>query len=534
MVPFADFTYFGLVLYVLLPLLVAGFFGRANKWWTFGAICVLLPIQYSGEVAIRPEFHVRELYLLLGYVGFQACLAWIFLRFRSEPLFYVVLGLSLVPLAASKLLPVLIPKTAFGFMGISYVTFRALDVVLSIRDGVIKQLSLVQYLAFSLFVPSISSGPVDRYRRFGQDWEKTRSRDEFLDDLDFAMHRLARGFLYKFIIAAVIKTYWMDSVSTGFEVRTLWGYMYAYTFYLFFDFAGYSAFAVAIGRLMGIRLPENFDRPFLSTSIRDFWNRWHISLSFWFRDHVYMRFLLAASKHKWFKGKHTASYVGLFLTFGLMGVWHGLALHYILYGLYHAALLSSYDWFSRWNKTSKAWGNAPWQLWTDRLLTFHSIALGLLLFSGRLTPPPPPPTDWQVDKVESTEIVGFLWDKARQSQKVEVDLVIDEVNIAREVANLPRKDLKDRGYGNGKHGFVLKLPWWVRDGRPHTIEVRDAASGLPFKGFPQSIEFERNEDEVQREEAALRKIQEADAAEKEKAGQSPPVPAPPLVPPAGK
>ena len=142
----------------------------------------------------------------------------------------------------------------------------------------------------------------------------------------------------------------VDHAATGGGLTCV-SYMYAYTFYLFFDFAGYSAFAIAISYLLGIRTPENFNLPFLAPNIRDFWNRWHISLSFWFRDHIYMRFLLAAAKGKWFKNKHTASYIGLFLTFGIMGVWHGTEWYYILYGIYHASLLCGYDSFARWNKT---------------------------------------------------------------------------------------------------------------------------------------------------------------------------------------
>ncbi|MEI6713355.1 MAG: D-alanyl-lipoteichoic acid biosynthesis protein DltB [Verrucomicrobiota bacterium] len=530
MVPYADFTYFGLLLYVLLPILILGFLGRLNRWWLLAALVGLLSIQCSSTVALRPDFHVREVYLLFGYTIFQAILAWALLRWRQPVVFYLNVGLSLLPLAAAKLVPFLFPHTLFGFMGISYVTFRALDVLFSIHDGVVKQLSLFQYLAFLLFVPSLSSGPVDRYRRFGQDWDKRRTPDEFLDDLDFAIQRIIRGFLYKFILAALIKTYWMDGVSVGRGTGTLWAYMYAYTIYLFFDFAGYSAFAIGIGRIFGIKVPENFDKPFLATSIRDFWNRWHISLSFWFRDHVYMRFLLAASKRKWFKGKHTASYVGLFLTFGLMGVWHGLAQHYIIYGIYHALLLSGYDWFSRWNKVRKAWGNAPWQVFTDRVMTFHVIAFGLLIFSGRLTPPPPPAVDWQVEKIDGHEVIGYMWDASTPSKALRVDLIVDEATLVLGTANIYRQELRDRGYGDGKHGFRFELPWWVRDGRPHTVEIREAVTGKPLKGYPQSMEFERNDEEIEREEANMRRAQEADAAAREKANQALPDSTPSATP----
>ena len=82
-------------------------------------------------------------------------------------------------------------------------------------------------------------------------------------------------------------------------------YMYAYSLYLFFDFAGYSAFAIGFSYLLGVHTPENFNRPFLSRNIKEFWTRWHITLSFWFRDFIYMRFLLTAFKKKWFRRQDT-------------------------------------------------------------------------------------------------------------------------------------------------------------------------------------------------------------------------------------
>lgn len=528
MVPFGDFEYFGLLCYILLPLCVLGLFGITHRIWTLASMALLLVLQASGSVPIRPEFHVREIYIILGYTVFQAAVAWALLRFRSKVFFYSAIGLSLLPLVASKVLPTIVPLTAFGFLGISYITFRSLDVLFSIRDGLLKTLSPVPYAAFLLFVPALSSGPIDRYRRFLKDWEKRRDRREFLDDLDIALHRLARGFLYKFILAALIKTYWLDPWSTGRSAGTLWMYMYAYTFYLFFDFAGYSAFAIGVGRILGVHLPENFDRPFLSKNIRDFWNRWHISLSFWFRDHVYMRFLLAASKGKWFTGKHTSSYCGSFLTFGIMGVWHGLSLHYILYGFYHAALLSFYDWFARWNKTRKLFGESAAQILFNRLATFHAIAFGLLLFSGRLTPPPPPALERVLEKADTSEVVGLVWDRSAPRAEMTVDLYVDEAFIERRNSNDYREDLRDRGFGDGKHGFRFALPWWVRDGRPHIVEVRDSKTMAPLKGSPQTVEGERNDAEIREGEEAMRKAREAAETGPQTLAPPPPAGAAPL------
>ena len=160
------------------------------------------------------------------------------------------------------------PGSQFGFLGISYVTFRALDVVFCLRDKVIALPPTLDFLAFLFFFPTISSGPIDRYRRFTADWRKRRTRAEFLLDLNHAVHRLFRGFFYKFIVAALIKQYWLDRAAEGAGFGALVSYMYAFSLYLFFDFAGYSAFAIAFSYLFGVHTPENFNHPFIARDIR--------------------------------------------------------------------------------------------------------------------------------------------------------------------------------------------------------------------------------------------------------------------------
>jgi len=383
--PYANFFYFGILLFVCVPTVLLGICGRANAWWSLSLTGLMLVVHSSQRMSIGARWEVQEIWAALAYLVWQAALAYWLLRARkSRIVFYTTIALSIAPLFAAKFLPVVRIDQTLGFLGISYVTFRALDVLFSIHDGVVTKLPPLRFAMFLFFFPTVSSGPVDRFRRFVQDFERRRSRAEFLSDLDAAVQRVFRGFFYKFIVAALIKTHWLDKIGAGHGVSELVSWMYGYSFYLFFDFAGYSAFAIAFSYLLGIRTPENFNLPFLSRNIRDFWNRWHISLSFWFRDHIYMRFLLAAGKGKWFRGKHTASYLGLFLTFGLMGLWHGTQPHYLIYGMYHAALLSGFDAFGRWNRHHKRWGDTrAWRL-ASILLTFHVVCFGLLIFSGRL------------------------------------------------------------------------------------------------------------------------------------------------------
>lgn len=387
MIPYADFTFFGILLYVAVPTVALGFFRGAGRRWAFCVTLLYLAAQFWGNLHVTPGTTVPLLAIVAGYAAWQWAVATAFLKMRSLPgrrfAFPAAITLALAPLALAKFLPLFSAHAEFGFLGISYITFRALDVIFCVQDGLIVSLPAVEFFVYLFFFATISAGPIDRYRRFEKDWNHVRTRSEFVADLDGAVERLFRGFLYKFILAALVKIYWLDH-ATGRSVLQIISYMYAYSLYLFFDFAGYSAFAISISYLFGIHTPENFNRPFLAHNIRDFWNRWHITLSFWFRDHVYMRFLLAAMKGKWFKSKNTASYLGFFLSFGLMGLWHGTALHYIVYGLYQASLLSGYEFFSRWNKRRHWWGEGGlWRL-ASIFLTAHAVCFGFLIFSGRL------------------------------------------------------------------------------------------------------------------------------------------------------
>ena len=155
--------------------------------------------------------------------------------------------------------------------------------------------------------------------------------------------------------------------------------MYAYSLHLFFDFAGYSAFAIGTGYLLGVRMQENFNRPFWARNIVEFWDRWHISLSSWLRDHVYGRFVMTAMKGQWFAEPRVAGYLGSGLAFAAMGVWHGPEPRYIAYGLYHALLVVGHEILVVRRGRRSA---MPPML--ARVVTFHCVCFGFLIFSGRL------------------------------------------------------------------------------------------------------------------------------------------------------
>jgi membrane protein involved in D-alanine export len=386
--PYGSLLYFGALLYVAAPTVAVRLLGRFWRTWMVVAVAFMLVVQYWVAEKLWGQVTVNTLWLVLGYAVFEWFLAFGFTliraRIKNRWIYYSALTLALAPLLAVKFAPLFAHMDQIGFLGISYLTFRALDVIFCVRDKLIKSLSVFQYFAFLLFFPTVSSGPIDRYNRFAADWKRERTRAEFFQDLEGAVRRIFLGLLYNFILAVLIKKYWLDPFASRQGFVNIASYGLAYSSYLFFNFAGYSNFATGVSYLLGVHTPDNFRMPFLAKSIRDFWDRWHISLSYWFRDHIYSRFVFAATKGHWFKNQHVGSYLGFALAMGLMGIWHGTQLHYIVYGFYHAGLLITQDRLSRWNKQHKLWGKG--KLWTACAvgITFILVCFGFLIFSGRL------------------------------------------------------------------------------------------------------------------------------------------------------
>lgn len=142
--------------------------------------------------------------------------------------------------------------------------------------------------------------------------------------------------------------------------------------------------AIGTGYLLGIQMPENFNQPFLSVDMKDFWSRWHISLSNWLRDYLYSRFVMKSLKQKRFSNPRTASYLGYVLNMMAMGAWHGLQPQYLLYGVYHSALMFLNEMLDLHCKPFRSFKTHGAGQVVCVLVTFHLFSFGLLIFSGRL------------------------------------------------------------------------------------------------------------------------------------------------------
>ena len=154
--------------------------------------------------------------------------------------------------------------------------------------------------------------------------------------------------------------------------------------YLFFDFAGYSLLAVGTAYLFGVRIPDNFRYPFISRDMREFWDRWHITLSHWLRDYVFTRFIFQATRRKWFHTRLTRASIGFLLNMLLMGAWHGLTIHYLAYGLYHGLWLAATEIYQKKSSFYKKHRDQIWYQGISWLVTMQLVMLGFLIFSGHL------------------------------------------------------------------------------------------------------------------------------------------------------
>lgn len=329
----------------------------------------------------------KQLLYIVSFLIFEYIIIKLFLKLtrikeQSESVYFVFLILSILPLLIYKFSS-LVGYSIFGFIGISYMTFKCIQYVMEIKDGLIKEVSASNFFYLNLFFPSLISGPIDRSRRFDDDVNKLKSKSEYIELLTSGLQKILIGAVYKFVISQLIYPY-MQNYSQGNGIKTIVAYMYLYGFYLFFDFAGYSLMAIGTGNIFGVTLPDNFNKPFISKDIKEFWDRWHISLSYWFRDFVFSRVIRRMIRHKRIKNKLTRASIAFIINMLIMGLWHGLSLNYIIYGLYHGMLLAFTEIYQKKSKFHKKNKSNVWYKFVSWGITFNLVMLGFLIFSGRI------------------------------------------------------------------------------------------------------------------------------------------------------
>lgn len=364
--------FFLLLFVVLLIGFVVNFFEKRKDYYI-----LMLSLLFAG--AIYGKSRAMMVYLL-AFVIYQYFLVFLAQRIEAKRLKPLVF-LSILPLVINKVFA-LTSLHLLAFIGISYMSFKTIQIMLEISDGLIKEkVSVKDYLQFLLFFPTVSAGPIDRSRRFLKEINEVMPRKEYLELAGDGVYRIVLGLLYKVVLSTYVYQMLLTLNNTGTVVYSI-KYMYLYTLYLFFDFAGYSLMAVGSSNILGIQTPMNFNKPFLSVDIKDFWTRWHITLSTWLRDFVFSRVLMQVIRKKWFKNRlHNATYAYM-VNMLVMGFWHGLSVSYIVYGFYHGVLMAGFEVYQKKSNFYKKNKNKKWYKLLSWFVTMHLVMVGFFIFSG--------------------------------------------------------------------------------------------------------------------------------------------------------
>ncbi|MBX3060592.1 MAG: MBOAT family protein [Anaerolineae bacterium] len=299
------------------------------------------------------------------------------------------------------------------WLGFSYVAFRLIHTLRDHQTGQLPPLSLREFITYVLFFTSYIAGPIDRVERFVADLrqeEKTYTvmRNPYSVNrnpnsvthhaspvTDYAPRywqgsaRILTGLFKKFVIADTLALGMsLTAVNAAQSTSTfwLWVLLYGYALRLYFDFAGYTDIAIGIGILFGVKLPENFRRPYLSTNITAFWQRWHISLSDWARFYIFSPLSRSLLRRQRRPSNTIILFTAHLSTMAVIGLWHGITVNFFIWGLWQGvALFVHKQWSDRSRRWYRGLSEKPWQkrLWTavTWFLTFQYVTLGWVWFA---------------------------------------------------------------------------------------------------------------------------------------------------------
>ncbi len=275
---------------------------------------------------------------------------------------------------------------SLAWLGFSYVAFRLLHTILDRKAGRLPSVPLVDYVNYVIFFPAFTAGPIDRLERFSRDLNNPVPLDAagWLD----AGTRFFLGLFKKFVIADALA--WIalnDKFAQQINSSAwMWLLLYSYSLRIYFDFSGYTDIAIGLGRLVGVRLPENFASPYLKPNLTQFWNSWHMTLTQWFRSYFFNPLTRAMRSSKQSLSPYLIILFVQVSTMVLIGLWHGVTLGFVLWGLWHGmGLFIQNRWSDYMKDHVPAWGKTFTGKRVLRaagiFLTFNFVSLGWLFFS---------------------------------------------------------------------------------------------------------------------------------------------------------
>jgi D-alanyl-lipoteichoic acid acyltransferase DltB (MBOAT superfamily) len=349
-----------------IVLLVASYlFYMSWNWRYAGLLMLSTVVDYSvGRLIVKESRpRVRRIILIASLCSNLGMLCLFkyynfFVELAGPATTFI--GMDLAFLKHELLLPV----------GISFYTFQTMSYTIDLYRGEnVLEKDFLKFSVFVAFFPQLVAGPIVRAKQFLPQLNRVPavSHERVQDGILLVF----RGLFKKVAIADLLGALAVDKVFANPSAFSSWDLiiaLYGYTFQIYNDFSGYSDIAIGLARILGFELPRNFNRPYLSQSVREFWTRWHISLSTWLRDYLYISL----------GGNRVAPWrirVNLMITMLLGGLWHGAALHFIAWGAYHGFLLM----IGR-SRDSGMENSGWWNVLRKQIVCFHLIVLGWLLF----------------------------------------------------------------------------------------------------------------------------------------------------------
>ena len=276
-----------------------------------GYVFGLLIEKYRGTIHAK-YYMIASIVISVGFLGY----------FKYADFF-----IANINMATGLSLPLL--KVALP-IGISFYTFQLISYIIDVYRGTAAQHSLLNLATYIAMFPQLIAGPIVRYTDIAKD---LTDRVHRFEDIAYGIRRFVIGLSKKVLIANQLGELCDIFQSSGEQsVLFFWMYAISVSLQIYFDFSGYSDMAIGLGRLFGFKFMENFNYPYISKSVTEFWRRWHISLGSWFRDYIY----IPLGGNRVSKGRHLFN---IFVVWFLTGFWHGAAWNFIVWGLYFAVLL---------------------------------------------------------------------------------------------------------------------------------------------------------------------------------------------------
>lgn len=328
---FASITF----LYYFLPIFLILYFIFPKKYKNIVLLIFSFIFYFYGE----PKY----ILLMLIEVFFSYFMTLSLEKNKSKSLLGIIISFHIFLLCVFKYFNFIITNinSIFGGnisllnivlpIGISFYTFQIISYEVDVYRGKVKaSKSLIDYMTYVFLFPQLIAGPIVRYETISKE---LKSRKVTLEDFSYGVNRFIIGLFKKVVIANNIGEL-CNILNNSSEVSVLlyWVLGISYMLQIYFDFSGYSDIAIGIGRMIGFKFPENFNYPYIANSVTDFWRRWHMTLSSWFRDYVY----IPLGGNRVSTLKHIRN---ILVVWMLTGLWHGASWNFIIWGIYFGVIL---------------------------------------------------------------------------------------------------------------------------------------------------------------------------------------------------